>query len=136
MHPHPERVTDPLFQEHPAFFDARDRVQVKYEMLRRVAHEGLPVATAAQRFGMSRPAFYQAQAALAAGGIPALVPAKPGPRRAHKVTDAVLAYCETLLAVDPHLGGRRLAAAVTEQFGIRVHPRSLERRLTRQKKGR
>lgn len=125
-----------MFQEHPTFFDARDVVQVKYEMLRRVAQDGMPVTTAAQRFGFSRPAFYQAQAAWAAGGIPALVPAKPGPRRAHKLTDVVLAYCDTLLAADPHLGVRRLATAIQERFGLRVHPRTLERRLGRRKKGR
>ena len=38
LHPHPERVTDPLFQHGP-FFDARDAVQVKYEMLRAVRVE-------------------------------------------------------------------------------------------------
>lgn len=50
-------------------------MQVKCQILGRVVHEGLPVATAVQRFGMSRAAVYQAQAALAAGGISALVPA-------------------------------------------------------------
>ena len=34
LHPHPEAVRDDAFVSHP-FFDPRDRVQVKYEMLRR-----------------------------------------------------------------------------------------------------
>ena len=42
LNPHPERVTDELFQTRE-FFDPRDRVRVKYEMLRRVETEGLPV---------------------------------------------------------------------------------------------
>ena len=35
LNPRPQDVTVPLFQENE-FFDARDLVQVKYEMLRRV----------------------------------------------------------------------------------------------------
>jgi hypothetical protein len=38
LHPHPEQVTDELFLTHE-FFDPRDLVQVKYEMLRRVQSE-------------------------------------------------------------------------------------------------
>lgn len=34
------------------------------------------------------------------GGLPALVPAQPGPRRAHEVTDDVLYFAEALLAGD------------------------------------
>ena len=40
LNPHPERITDELFQTRE-FFDARDLVQVKYEMPRRVEAEGL-----------------------------------------------------------------------------------------------
>ena len=35
LNPHPEQVTDPAFLA-GEFFDARDAVQVKYEMVRRV----------------------------------------------------------------------------------------------------
>src|SRR6516162_9160309 len=38
LHPRPEQVGDPLFQQ-SEFFDAHDLVQVKYEMLRRVQIE-------------------------------------------------------------------------------------------------
>ena len=57
LNPHAEQVTDPLFGEHD-FFDARDVVQVKYEMLRRVEVDGAPVAHAAAAFSFSRPSFY------------------------------------------------------------------------------
>jgi hypothetical protein len=39
LHPHPEQVTDELFLT-DEFFDPRDLVQVKYEMLRWVQSEG------------------------------------------------------------------------------------------------
>jgi len=41
LNPRPARVSDPLFREQP-FFDARDWLQVKYEMLRRVRVDGWP----------------------------------------------------------------------------------------------
>jgi hypothetical protein len=51
--PHPEQVTDVVFQSQP-FFDPRDLLQVKYEMLRRVLVEGQPVGATAATFGFSR----------------------------------------------------------------------------------
>ena len=63
VNPRPQAVTDGLFAA-SEFFDPRDLVQVKYEMLRRV-EDGQSVTEAAATFGFSRPSFYQAQAALA-----------------------------------------------------------------------
>ena len=88
LHPHPEAVRDDAFLSHP-FFDPRDRVQVKYEMVRRHRVDGRPVTEVAARFGVSRQTFYQTAAAFEAHGIPGLVPKRPGPKRAHKCTDAV-----------------------------------------------
>ena len=34
LNPHPEVIVDPLFQNNP-FFDPRDLLQTRYEMLRR-----------------------------------------------------------------------------------------------------
>ena len=64
-------------------------------------------------------------------GLGGLVPAKPGPRRAHKLTDEVIAYVQQLREQDPGLGSARLADAIAEKFAIRVHPRSVERALAR-----
>ena len=54
LNPHPEQVTDPEFLASD-FFDARDAVQVKYEMVRKVKAGGAPVTEAAAAFGYSRP---------------------------------------------------------------------------------
>ena len=91
LHPRPKDVTDALFRSHE-FFDPRDLVQVRYEMLRRVRVEGLSVTKAAAAFGFSRPAFYQAQAAYQRHGLPGLVPRRPGPRHAHKLSDEVVDF--------------------------------------------
>lgn len=134
LHPHPERVTDELFQD-SEFFDPRDLVLVKYEMLRRVRVEDCSVTEASRRFGFSRPAFYQIQAAWQHGGMPALLPQRPGPRTAHKLNDEVLAVIDAFLAEDPKLPSSDLAARLLDASGLAVHPRSIERALARRKKG-
>jgi len=130
---HAERVNDVRFAE-GEFFDARDLVQVKYEMLRRVRAEGVSVTEAAGAFGMSRFSFYQAQAALEEGGLSGLTPKKPGPRRRHKLTAEVLGFVREELAKDPSLGMRELPNRVRERFGLCVHQRTIERALADAKK--
>jgi transposase len=130
LNPRPEGVVDEGFRS-AEFFDARDIVQVKYEMVRRVEAEGSSVSATAGAFGFSRQSYYSAARALAEEGLAGLVPAKPGPRGAHKLTDEVLEHLEALRAADPTLGAAALAAAVTERFGVSVHRRSIERALAR-----
>jgi transposase len=130
LHPHPQDVIDPLFRS-PGFFDARDLVQVKYEMLRRVRVEGLSVTAAAAAFGWSRPAFYQAQAAYKGRGLPGLIPQRPGPRRAHKLSAEVLDAVRQHQAQVPTANGAVLCGFVKQAFGRTVHPRTLERALAR-----
>ena len=127
----PEAVRDEQFAS-SEFFDPRDLVQVKYEMVRRVEVDGEPVSRAAAAFGFSRPSYYEAVRALAGRGIAGLVGARPGPRSAHKLTDEVLAHVRALLAADPALRASDLVEAIADQFGVRVHPRSVERALGRQ----
>jgi transposase len=130
LNPRPEAVTDEEFRS-SEFFDARDVVQVKYEMVRRVRVDGEPVSRSAAAFGFSRPSFYEAAAAVDNGGLAALVPARPGPRRAHKLTDEVVAFARQLLEADASLRSVDLTAEIAERFAIQVHPRSVERALAR-----
>lgn len=130
LNPRSQAVVDEAFRA-SEFFDARDLVQVKYEMVRRVESEGSSVSAAAGAFGFSRQSYYTAAQALADEGLAGLVPAKPGPRGAHKLTDEVLDHLERLREDDPRLGPAELAAAVAERFGVSVHRRSVERALAR-----
>ena len=132
LNPHPEKVSDRLFGDSD-FFDARDLVQVKYEMLRRVRAQGQPITDSAAAFGLSRPSFYQALSAFEQGGLAGLLRKKPGPRRSHKLSEPVVAFIEQLLTEDSSLGAAELSQRVFEQFGLKVHPRSVERALARQK---
>ncbi|MEW6275702.1 MAG: helix-turn-helix domain containing protein [Bacillota bacterium] len=134
LNPRPEAVTAEIFTAGDSFFDPRDLVQVKYEMLRQVHQEGRSVTQAAVAFGFSRPAFYQAQKALQKKGLPGLLPERPGPRRAHKLTPEVMDFLEQTLAADASLGATKLTRLVKERFGLLVHPRTIERGLARRQK--
>jgi transposase len=135
LHPHPENVSDELFTVNE-FFDPRDLLQVKYEMLRRVREGDYTISQAAARFGLSRPSFYQAQAAYEAGGLPALLPKKPGPRRAHKLSEEIVEVLREMRDQAPDINPTALAEQIRERFGVSVHPRSIERALARREKKR
>ncbi len=130
LNPRPERVADERFAS-SEFFDARDLVQVKYEMVRKVREEQAAVTSAAAAFGFSRQSYYDVAAALDAGGLAALVPARPGPRGGHKLTAEVLAWASQRLAASPGLRAAGLAGPIEAEFGVRVHPRSIECALAR-----
>ena len=135
LNPHPETVTDEIFRSSD-FFDARDVVQVKYEMLRRVHKDGQTVTQAAKAYGFSRPSFYQAQAVFLENGLPGLLPKRRGPRGPHKLNDEVLDFLEQALRDDESLRAPDLAKLVKERFGLSLHRRSIERGLRKREKKR
>ena len=133
LNPNPQNVKDPLFQTYD-FFDARDLLQVKYEMLRRVQKDGWSVTQTASTFGLSRPTYYQAQQALEQEGLAGLIPRRKGPKSAHKLSEEVLRFVEQSLEDNPTLSGARLAVLVKERFELNVHPGSIKRALALYKK--
>jgi transposase len=131
LHPNPEHVIDESFQREE-FFDSRDLVQVRYEMLRRRQIDGAAVTEVASAFGVSRQAYYMTEAAFEARGIAGLMPRRRGPQRAHKCTDEILDFVEQWRAdIAPE---NNLSEAVRKRFGVAIHPRSLTRALARRKK--
>ena len=135
LNPRPGEVIDKLFAE-DSFFDPRDLVQVKYEMLRRVQSEHQSVSEAAAAFGFSRPSFYQAQSAFEQDGLAGLVPHKRGPKRAHKLTEEVLTFIVETRQQDRSVRPGDMARLIHHRFGTTVHPRSIERALLRHQKKR
>jgi transposase len=135
LNPRPQRVTDPLFQDQGQdFFDARDLVQVKYEMLRRVRVEGAPVQATATAFGFSRMALYQIRQRFQIEGVAGLLPQPRGPQQGHKLTDEVVAFLWQLREAEPNLGPLALQQRLVDRFGLTVHPRSIQRVLARPRK--
>ena len=133
LNPRPGSVSDTLFKENP-FFDPKDLLQVRYEMLRRHSVEGVSIVDVATKFGVSRPTVYQAQAAFQQAGLSGLLPKHRGPKEGHKLSAEVIEYVRTLRAAEPGLTTVACIQAVQEKFGITVHRRSLERALGGQKK--
>jgi transposase len=126
LNPAPEKVRDPKFQE-DGFFDPRDIVQVKYEMLRRASVEKASVTEASEEYGVSRPTYYQAKADFDEGGIVGLVPKKRGPRGPHKIQGEVSAFLRAQISPGEPIRARELAKSLQKEFGLDVHPRTIER---------
>ena len=135
LNAHSEDVADELFSG-SEFFDPRDLLQIKYEMLRRVRQDGMAVSRAAKTFGFSRVSYYQIQHAYDQQGLAGLMPRPRGPRHAHKLTEEVMTFISACNEKGS-LSAEELATRIQQRFGLSVHPRSIERALQRQlKKGR
>ena len=134
LHPNPNRVRTDLLAKSP-FFDANDLMQMKYEMLRSVSADQQSVAKAARTFGLSRVAYYHAQKQYQRHGLAGLLPQRRGPRHPHKFTPEMTSFINKQLT---ETGGRPdwnlLSKQIESEFGIKVHPRSVERAV-KQKKG-
>lgn len=128
LNPFSKAVSDVKFQE-GEFFDPRDIVQVKYEMLRRVSVDQASVTDATEEYGVSRPTYYQAKANFDEGGVAGLVPKKRGPRGPRKLQGEILAFVEEQLASGELIRARELARRVQEKFSLEIHPRTIERAL-------
>jgi len=133
LYPKASTVTDELFQT-LIFFDPRDLLQVKYEMVRRVLKDGWSVSRAASAFGFSRISYYRIQHAVQTLGVLGLMPQKRGPTRPTKITDAVLLFLRQRLEHQPALSAAKLKALLVSELGVQVHIRTIERALRGKKK--
>ena len=85
-----------------------------------------------RRSGTRGPRYYQAAAALGEhrAGRAGAGQARAA-RRRHKLTDECCAWAEQRLAADPDAAPGGLVEPIAARFGVRVHPRSIERALAR-----
>lgn len=132
LNPSPEHVRDPKFQSSD-FFDARDLVQVRYEMLRRVSVDNVSITDAAAEYGVSRPTYYQASTSFGMSGVAGLVPRKRGPRGPRKLQGELLTFAEKQLVAGQPIRARELAERIRQEFSVTIHPRTIERALGRKK---
>jgi len=135
LNPAPEKVRDPKFQA-DGFFDPRDIVQVKYEMLRRASVEKASVTEVSEEYGVSRPTYYQAKADFDEGGIAGLVPRKRGPRGPHKIQGQVSEFLRAQISPGEPIRARELAKSLQKEFNLDVHPRTIERAISAKKTSR
>jgi transposase len=127
--PRPDTVIHPLFRSTPEFFDPRDLLQVRYELLRGHRVDGETVVRVCREFGVSRQTFYNLLEKLEAEGIPGLLPRRPGPKGPTKVTPQVVELARHELSRDAEISGATLAARVRAELGLEVHRRTVERLL-------
>ena len=78
-------------------------------------------------FGVSRPTYYQAKASFQEAGIAGLVPRKRGPRGPHKLQGEVLTFLEGRIVPGEPIRARELSRLIRKEFGLDVHPRTIER---------
>jgi len=128
LHPHPERIQDVLFHN-GLFFDARDLIQVHYEMVRRHRIDGQAASQVARSYGVSRQSLYLVAQAFRDFGMTGLFPGKRGPRAAHKCTDEVMAFVRDRQSRQPQPTLDELLCAIRQDLGISLHRRTLERHL-------
>lgn len=126
INPHPEAVIDPLVAT-AAFLDARDLVQMRYEMVHRVQVEGQAVSRVATAFGVSRQTISQVRAAFQHAGLVGLLPRRRGPHHGHKLRPEVVAFLVQTRRADGAVRVPALCHQVQDRFGITVHRRSIER---------
>lgn len=129
LHPAPGAVTASVFVEHPEFFAAFDKVQVKYEMLRARLIDGESVTAAAAAHGYSRASFYLVARAFEEAGMVGLLDERPGRRGPVKLSAEVLAFLEARRRERPGASGAELADELERALGVRLHRRTVERAL-------
>lgn len=127
-----DKVRDPKFRE-GEFFDPHDIVQVKYEMLRRVQVDNASIIEATAEYGVSRPTYYHTVSSFNETGVAGLVPRKRGPRGPHKIQSELLTYLENQIVSGQPIRARALVSKVQKQFGVTIHPRTIERALKAKK---
>jgi transposase len=123
-HPRPDRVSAELFCSGNGFFLAADKAQVKYEMLRAVAVDGVTVVAAAGSHGYSRAEYYLVAKAFAERGMAGLADERRGRKGPTKLNDEIV---EFLRQAPLERSGAELAREVGARFGVSLHRRTAER---------
>jgi transposase len=133
LNPLPERVQSLIFKNND-FFDSRDIVQVKYELLRQVQVEGVSISDAVKSFGFSRLSYYRIRAIFEECGLGGLIPQKRGPKRAHKLNIEILQFIDEQMEKIPSISILELQKSIKKKFEISVHSRTIERALIKKKR--
>lgn len=119
-------VTAGIFNLNP-FFDKRDIVQVKYEMLRAASNKEGSITEIAGAFGFSRKSFYQINKAFDIDGLHALIPKKTGPKKARKLNAEAQGFIESYLSEHKGSGAKEISSALESCMDVKIHPRTVYR---------
>ena len=128
FNPNYANVTASIFNKTP-FFDKRDIVQVKYEMIRAASNDEGTITKISNDYGFSRNSYYQISKTFHNGGLCALVPKKVGPKKPHKLSAEVAAFIDSFLEGSPNTKVKEISVAIKTSMGIDIHTRTIYRYL-------
>ena len=125
LHPHPEQVQDALFRG-GTFFDPRDLIQVRYEMVRRYRIDGQPAPQVARSFGVSRQSLYLLARAFRDLGLPGLVPTQARTQGAPtsvptRCWPSLVPACRRVPRADPRRAAHRRSGSTWASASIAAH---------------
>jgi len=123
-----DKVCYELFKESD-FFDPSDAVQVKYEMLRATVVEKKKKVKVCKEFGLSRVGYYKIEKAFSKQGVAGLMEKKRGRKGPDKLTEKLREYIRQLSKQVPGISGAKIAQRIEEEFGIKLHKRTVEKAL-------
>ena len=126
LHLAPEKVHDLRFREEGGFFDPKDIVQVKYELLRSCIVEGSDVASTCVRFGFSRTTYYKVYEAFMKGGIPYLMGRSRGRPQPIKLNELVLGYLIAEKGKNPKLSASEMVPHVMNRYEVQISVRMIQ----------
>ncbi len=133
LNPHPERIQDELFLTNE-FFDPRDLLQVRYEMIRRHQIDKVSVLDTSNQFGVSRVTYCQVAGLYDRFGLIGLLPQKSGPKSPTKCTEEIIEFVIQQRSHQPDIPWKDLIHEVYVEFGVSLHRRTIERGLAGVKK--
>ena len=128
LNPHPEKIKAERFVKNE-FFDPNDLLQVRYELVRGHKKEKLAISEIANIFGVTRLTVYRLIEAFEKKGLQGLLSGQRGPKKASKMTDTILDFIENMIKHDKKTTKDTMIERIKEEFGIKVHRRTLERAL-------
>ena len=126
LNPAPGKVRDPKFQE-GGFFDPRDAVQVKYEMLRRVSVEKAPVTEVSDEYGVSRPTYYRPRQISRRRALRDWRPRSEAPMVRTKSRARCWRFSRRGFLPASRSGRANWRRRSRRELGLDVHPRTIER---------
>jgi len=130
---HPQRVRAPLFNTH-RFFDAEDKAQVKYEMLRAREVEGIPLMRACRLYGFTRESYRHILSRFHQEGMRGLFERKRGRHGPTKATARVRAFIRTQRRYQAELTVEELMERCRQELGVVLSRRTVFRILEAEEK--
>ncbi len=126
LNAHPERVRSQSFLAHP-FFDAEDKPQVKYEMLRLRELEGAPLQKTCTDFGSTRESYRHLLERFRSEGMAGLFERKRGRKAPLKASDKVRQLLHREHDRDPSMPPEELAQRCQRKTGVSISRRTVYR---------